>query len=554
MFHGDRARSGWNASEVALTPSAVGSSRFGAVWSSPQLDAIDLGGGPSPPHLYASPLYVDRLTLTDGSFAGKTLSAVIAATNNGWAYAVCAFDEAGVQAGRILWRAQLGHAALVPKLDGGLPLGVLSTPVLDLLASPPRLYVVSDDGGTWRAFAIDLGAGRILPDWPVDLSDATVGAIDQNGPARFADATVLSQRSALALSPGGDRLYVSFGAYADGASGWMVAIDTALAQVAASFSSAPSSAPTAFGGMWSAGGAAVGDDGRVFMTTGNAPDGSGPMPHVWGETLLAFAPSLALSGSYTPFNYCALDTSDADLGGSSPLLLPELAGTSTPHLIAFGGKQGNVYLVDRDRLPGRLDQRPSCSSDSTSDGSLVPPGPQPQFGQRGPLNVFGPYSDQFGNNDLAKMRTTPALLRDSDGTAWLFVSGATKAAVDSSTPVPPSLARLKVVTPAGAPAYLAIDATERTLAFINPGSTVVSSSGADGAVVWVLDENAQRVTSLADPAAPHPILYAVDARTMTPLWRSAPRELAVGGKYSTPLVARGLVIVGTDRLQAFGLR
>jgi hypothetical protein len=74
-------------------------------------------------------------------------------------------------------------------------------------------------------------------------------------------------------------------------------------------------------------------------------------------------------------------------------------------LITFGGKQGNMYLVDRDVLPGRLDQRQPCSTDSTTDLSLMPPGPQPQFGARGPLNVFGPYSEDFGQTDHAKARS-----------------------------------------------------------------------------------------------------------------------------------------------------
>jgi hypothetical protein len=33
-----------------------------------------------------------------------------------------------------------------------------------------------------------------------------------------------------------------------------------------------------------------------------------------------------------------------------------------------------------------------------------------------------------------------------------------------------------------------------------------------------------------------------------------PDQLNVGGKYSTPIVAHGVIFVGTDRIQAFGLR
>lgn len=213
-----------------------------------------------------------------------------------------------------------------------------------------------------------------------------------------------------------------------------------------------------------------------------------------------------------------------------------------------------MYLVDRDRLPGTLTSRPPCSTDPTSDGSLLAPGPQPQFGARGPLNVFGPYSERFGNVDYAKMRSSPAWFRGADGTRYLYVSGASKAAEDSMRSVPPSLARLRLHVAPGEPAWLEIDQLDGALAFVNPGSPVISSRGAADAIVWVLDENAPRLASLLDPSTPHPVLYAVDAATLRLLWRSVDGELDLGGKYNTPAVVHGQVFVGTDRIQAYGLR
>jgi outer membrane protein assembly factor BamB len=264
---------------------------------------------------------------------------------------------------------------------------------------------------------------------------------------------------------------------------------------------------------------------------------------------------LALAGAYSPWNYCQLDTADIDVGGSSPLVLPDLdpALTSTPHLLAFGSKQGSVYLLDRDTLTAS-DRRPACGADSSADRSLLAPNPQPQFGARGPLSVFGPYSELVGNTDHAKMRSTPAYFRDGAGTSFLFVSGSTKATVDATSDVPPSLARLRVVTQPGAPAYLALDAVDGELAFKNPGAPVVTSNGAKDAIVWVLDPNGLRTDSLLGCDAPTPILYAMDATTMRLLWRSGPGELHVGGKYSSVVVAHGVVFAGTDRVQAFGVR
>ena len=73
-----------------------------------------------------------------------------------------------------------------------------------------------------------------------------------------------------------------------------------------------------------------------------------------------------------------------------------------------GGKQGNVYLLDRAHMPGDLTKRQPCSEDPSSDRSLLAPEAQPQFGRRGPLNVFGPYTEVYGMGDQARSRTTLA--------------------------------------------------------------------------------------------------------------------------------------------------
>ena len=562
-FHRDRARHGWNSSEASLAPAAVADARFGLVWNSAPFDSITIGGVSYAPHVYASPLYVDRACVIGGELDGASVGLAFAATSNGFAYAITtrAVVRAGVTipAGAIAWRRALGHADVVPTLDGGMPMGALSTPVIDLTTAPPTLYVTSMDATLgWQVFALDLRDGSVLAGWPVRIDPTAVEAVNRNGPAAFdGDARVLSQRGALALSPDGTVLYVPFGAYFDGGVGWLVGVDTRAGRVVASFSGAPSSAHEANGGIWGPGGVSVDDDGTVCATTGNSPVDSHDSPRVWGQSLLCFDSSLHLLGTFTPFNYCDMDASDTDLGGSSPLLLPALdPGVSLARrLMVFGGKQGTVYLLDRDALPGSLAGRPPCSTNSGSDRSLVPPGRQPQFMARGPLNVFGPYSEQFGNLDRAKMRSTPAYFRDATGRDLLFVTGSTKATVDSMASVPPSFARLVVVTSPSTSPYLAIDAYESTLAFLNPGSPVVSSDGPRDPVVWVLDENARRVDSLLDPGTPHPILYAVDGTTSSVLWtseRNARDRLNMGGKYSTVAIARGVALVGTDRLQAFG--
>src|SRR5262249_55072836 len=179
----------------------------------------------------------------------------------------------------------------VAPLDGNMPLGVLSTPAIDLDAQPPRLYVVSaDQAHGWQAWALDLATGTPLAGWPVVIDDVSLGAVNVNGPALFEGPTVQSQRGALNLSSDGTALYVAFGAYSDGGSGWLAIVDTRAAQVTAAFSGAPSMEHFANAGMWGSGGPALSADGLLWVTTGNSPADAKLAPHTWGNSLVLFAP------------------------------------------------------------------------------------------------------------------------------------------------------------------------------------------------------------------------------------------------------------------------
>lgn len=564
-YHGDSQRTGWNANEVELTPHAVSGPQFGLLWQTEEFDSFD----GTPPRLYASPLYVDRVKISSGRFQGGTYSVVFAATSTGYVYAVNAFAENNIPAGTTLWRTRLDdpctwESEQIP------PDGVLSTPVIDSARS--RLYVTSCRGTgmlrrSYAAYALDIASGEILPGWPVTLDRATFNSpgMNRNAPieaepenAQYdaSEKYLGYQRGALNLSPDDRFLYVTFG---ESIPGWIAAVDTAAAAIATTFATVAVPHGTN-GGIWGAGGPAIDAYGNVFVVTGTWFNGFIDQPHDWVQSLLKLANpepgGFVLRGTYTPFNYCQTATMDIDLGSGGALVIPDLDSdtTSTPRLMAFGGKQGNLYLLDRDRLPGRLDTRQPCSEDSTTDQSLLAPGNQPHFNKRGPLNVFGPYSEEVGAMDQAKSRSMPAYFHGSNGRHYLVVSGSTKNGIDSIDTVPPCLARVRIVTARGEPAFLEIEQYEQTLVFENPGSPVISSNGTEAAIVWVLDENAPRSSPLYGDSAPKPILYAIDALTFKVLWRSRPGELYPSGKYNEPTIARGTVFVGTDRVQAFGLR
>lgn len=572
-YHFGPARLGWNDDEPSLTPDHARALSF--AWSSPELASAVVDGQTFAPHLYASPLYLDDVTLTADGLLGVRTSVAVVATSNGDVYAIDAVDALGpagpIAPGAILWHAHLGDPAQPLRNGDGVPFGVLSTPVIDAQASPPRVYVTSADAHAgWRVFALDLGNGSIVAGWPVVFSPGAVQAVNANraatGAATFADFHSLSQRGALNLSADGGLLYVPFGSYFDGAVGWMVAVDTQKASIVASFSGSSTdvaggpNANLASGGMWGASGPAVTPDSNVWATTGNSPDDSRDTPGVWGNSLLEWTPPLTLASTYSPFNYCLMDAGDTDLGGGAPIVFDlDPARTSTPRLIAFGGKQGNAYLANRDALGGRLDHRPACDPASppspATDGSLFAPDARAWYtpASPGPLNVFGPYSDQPDDNDLnnAKARTAPAYFRDVAGDSFLLYTGNSRDKNDIAVLAPPSIARLRVITHPGRPAYLAIERVNSKVVMKNPGSPVVSSFGSSGAVVWVLDENGLRTDALVPRAGyspPLPILYAFDAGTLDVL--SATTIPAPGGKYNHPTVAHGLVLVGADRLYA----
>jgi hypothetical protein len=371
------------------------------------------------------------------------------------------------------------------------------------------------------------------------------------------------QRAALNLSRDGSRLYVAFGA---DAVGWMVVVDTTSAEVASAFSATPNDEQDG-GGMWASGGPAVDPEGRVYMSTGadlrggielGLPSVYADSDHSWAQSILQWEDDsrdgLTLTGTYTPYNYCQAAKADIDIGSSGPIVidLPPGSSATTRLLVLGGGKQGNIYLLDRDNMPGDATRRQPCTIDPAEDRSLLAPEVQPEWKRRGPINLFKPFSDEIGAFDSAKSRTTSSYYRDESGTTYVYVTGSSKKGEHYNTSTPPGLAKVKIVTSPNEQAFLRVDKLETTLTFHNPGSPIVSSNGGSEAIVWMVDQNAPRTASLFGESPPRPFLYAFDAVSLELFWKSEPGALFTTGNYSEPTIVNGLVLVGTDRLQAFG--
>jgi hypothetical protein len=168
--------------------------------------------------------------------------------------------------------------------------------------------------------------------------------------------------------------------------------------------------------------------------------------------------------------------------------------------------------------------------------------------------LFKPFSDETGAFDQAKSRTTASYFRDDSGTTYVYVTGASKKGENFNTSAPPGLAKVKVHATPNEPAFLRVDKLEMTQTFHNPGSPIVTSNGGKDAIVWMVDQNAPRTARLYGDNPPKPFLYAFDAQSLDLLWRSAPGELFTTGNYGEPTIVNGLVLVGTDRIQAYGLK
>lgn len=512
-YHNNPARDGTNVQEYALTANTVKTASFGKLFSC-AVDGV----------AYTQPLWLPGINA-----GGKVRNVIVVATQHDSAY----LFDADASPCQQVWHVNLldtNHGGTagevsVPTADVGNgfqdiqpEIGVTGTPVID--QGTNTIYLVSKSEGPAGSFhqrlhALDLLTGNESFGGPVTISASVPGTGDGSvkGVVTFSPQNQ-HQRSGLALVNG--VVYIAWASHEDRDPyhGWLMGYDAStLAQVSV-FNANPDGSRA---GIWMAGGApAVDTSNNLYLSTGNGTfDGNVGVPpnNDFGDSVLKIGTlsTLSVDDWFTPYNQNFLNAVDLDVASAGVVVLPDQT-SGTPHLLVAGGKEGRLYLLDRDAMGGY------CGSCNITDTNIL------QSFLAAP-NIFG--TPAFWQNKLFLGGTDDSVRSFAfDPANELFNSTATSA---SATVFP------------------------------FPGPTPsVSSQGTTHGIVWAIDASRYGVPSSfgSGPA----ILHAYDASNLaTELWNSsqAGSNHDVAGdavKFTVPTVANGKVYIGTrTEIDVYGL-
>jgi len=490
-YHNDNMRTGANTNETILTPANVSSNIF------KRLFVCGVDG-----YVYAQPLVVAGVNIP---LVGPR-NVVYVATEHDSLYA---FDA---DSGKRYWQNKLlpkrgktvsSHGDL--RCTDLIPeIGVTSTPVVD--PSTSTIYVV-EKGKTNTVFfqrlhALDLATGVEKFGGPVSLtaSSAGMGDGEVNGVINY-DPLRQNQRPGLLLVNG--VVYIASASHCDTDSyhGWVLGYNaTNLTQVAA-FNATPNGGR---GGVWMSGCAPSADtNGNIYVSTGNGTFDADTNGSDYGDSTLRLSTGsgLAVADYFTPFDQASLAVNDNDHGAGGLLLLPDQPGAHT-HLAIQGGKEGTLYVVDRDNL-GHFQ--------TNNDSQIVQSLPA----------ILGPIycTPAYFNGNIYCNAVGDALMEFALSNGLL-----------STNPVSQSADILNF-----------------------PGATPsISANGTNNAIVWTVQTDA--FLSGNHQA----VLHAYDATDLTrELYNSTTSRQPPGAavKFAVPTIANGKVYVGVvHRLSVYGLR
>jgi len=430
-------------------------------------------------------------------------------------------------------------------------IGVTGTPVIDSVTKTIYLVSASESNPVnsghcsgssatfyHRLHALSLTTGSEKFNAPATIAASVPGTGDgsQGGMVSF-NSQLHHQRSGVVED--GKNIFLVFAAHEDATPyhGWVIGYQASdVQQQTAVFNTTPNGINGADGGIWAGGGApAVDSGGDVYVATGNGVfDEAPPRPNNdYGDSILRLhsikgstlnGVNLSVAGWFTPYDELTLEQTDGDLGSGATILFPnQTSGHGPDHLLVQTGKEGVVYLIDRDKM-GRFN--------STSNDQIRQSFSGPSFGLWGSPALWQNNLYTGGQYDSLRQFTF-------DTSTELFNS--TVASLSANT-------------------------------FGYPGTTPsVSSRGSTHGIVWTIDAslygyaspnagvNCSTVPVPAACSGPA-VLHAYDATDLAvEYWNSSMaannRDRAGNAvKFVPPTVANGKVYVSTrTEIDVYGL-
>jgi hypothetical protein len=491
-YHYDNQRTGQSLKETTLTTSNVNAATFGKVGEFSVDGQID-----------GQALFLSQLAIPGQG----NKDVLYVATENDTVYAVDAQSISGNSA-TILWKKSVLLSGEIPATSlpcGNIsPNGITATPVIDRSRNAIYVEAMSQNSAGnifHRLHALDLTSGNELFGGPTTIT-ATYPGTGGNSSGGVVTFLPSVHHDRAALLESGNTVYTAWaGLYGDCGeySAWVMGYDAGTLKQTTAIDLVPNNHGA---GMWMGGGGPAADaSGNVYVISGNGFGDTPGTNNSFGNSFVRLSTSggLKVGDYFTPFNTLSEDNADADFGSAGPLLLPDLvdAANVTRHLAIGAGKDGNLYVLNRDNL-GQFNAAKN--------------------------NVYQEFTLSSGEN-----HSSPVFFNNT-----VFV-GPTN---DSLKAFPVSNALLST-TPSSQTAH------------VYGGNGTVSSVSANGSsqgIVWALDWGAG-------------ILFAYDATNLTKELYDSNQAASnrdhfspVGGHFITPMVANGRVYIGTGSTVAvFGL-
>jgi hypothetical protein len=366
-FHNDPARTGLNDQETILTPGNVTQNTFGLLFNLPVDGKVD-----------AQPLYISSIQIRG---VGRKNVVIIATEHD----SVYAFDA---DSGTLCWEVSLLGDNEVPSDKRGCDqttpeIGISATPVITRESdNPGTIYLVAMSKKIaktktvyhQRLHALSLADGSEVAGSPVDIQASFPGKGPGNDGTRHVIFNPADYKEAAALLLDNNVIYTAWASHCDleHYSGWIIGYHvSSLARVRV-LNVNPNGRPTSpflpdgsGNSFWGSGaGLSADNNGFLYGLTEEGPFGElsadgFPKNGDYGDTFLKLStPELEVVDYFTPYNQGQDGDNDIDLGSGGTLILPEMKTASGQilHLAVGAGKDGNIYVVNRDRM-GKINQK-----------------------------------------------------------------------------------------------------------------------------------------------------------------------------------------------------